>query len=129
MLARLTRLDLPPDAFAVVMATGIVAVAARQHRYPRIGDVLTVVAVAMFVALAAGLVLRVTVRFESAVSEIQDPDVAFRMFTASAACAVLGVRFQDTVWALGVLGALAAGSWLLLAPLATRDVLRRPRAV
>lgn len=128
MLARLTRLDLPPDAFAVVMATGIVSVAARQHHYPRIGDGLEIVALAMFVALAVGLVIRVTARFDSAVREIQDPDVAFRMFTASAACAVLAVRFQDSPVALGILGVLAAGSWLFLAPLAIRDVRRRPRS-
>lgn len=128
MLSRLRRLDLPPDAFAVVMATGIVSVAARQHHYPDIGDALEIVAIAMFVALAVGLVVRVAARFESAVHEIQDPDVAFRMFTASAGCAVLGVRFQDSPVALGVLGALAAASWLFLGPLAIRDVLRRPRA-
>jgi tellurite resistance protein TehA-like permease len=128
MLSRLTRLDLPPDAFAVVMATGIVSVAARQHHYLRIGDALEVVAVAMFVTLAAGLVLRVGARFGSAVREIQDPDVALRMFTACAACAVLGVRFQDSPVALDVLGVLAAASWLFLVPLAIRDVRRRPRA-
>lgn len=128
MLSRLARLDLPPDAFAVVMATGIVAVAARDHRYPRIGEGFTVLALVIFVALAAGLVIRVASRFGSAVAEIQDPDVAFRMFTASAACSVLGARFQDTTWALGLFGSLAAASWLFLAPLAIRDVLRRPRS-
>ena len=128
MLARLTRLDLPPDAFAVVMATGIVGVAARQHHYPALGDAFTAVAVVMFVALALGLAIRIAARFASAVREIQDPDVAFRMYTASAACAVLGARFQDNVPALVVFGALATASWLFLGPLALRDAARRPRA-
>ena len=124
---RLTRLDLPPDAFAVVMATGIVSVAARQHHYAVLGDVLAGIAVVAFVLLAAGLVVRVTARFRSAVREIQDPDVALRMFTATAACTVLGVRFQDDPVVLDLAAAAAAASWLLLAPLALRDVGRRPR--
>jgi tellurite resistance protein TehA-like permease len=127
-LPRLTRVDLPPDVFAVVMATGIVSVAAQLHHYPRISLPLAGLAVLLFAALAVGLGVRVVARPASAAREIRDPDVALRMFTSVAACTVLATRFaaEHTVDAL--LGALALAAWLVLAPLAVRDVRRRPRA-
>jgi len=124
---RLTHIDLPPDVFAIVMATGIVSEAARAHRYPRISMPMAGLAVAVFVVLALGLVFRVAARPMSAIAEITDPDVAFRMFTSVAACTVLGARFvaeTDVVW---LLGALAIGAWLVLVPLAARDAFRRAR--
>ena len=51
---QLSRVDLPPDIFAVVMATGIVSVAANDRDYPRICDVLAVLASLAFVLLTAG---------------------------------------------------------------------------
>jgi len=123
-----TRIDLPPDAFAVVMATGIVSVAAHDHAYPRIAIPLAVIASIAFVLLAAGLIVRVLARPASAFGEIRDPDVALRMFTFVAACAVLGVVFVDHTAAVWVLGAAALAGWLVLVPLAIRDVRARPRA-
>ncbi len=123
-----TRIDLPPDAFAVVMATGIVSVAAHDHAYPRIALPLAVIAAVAFVLLAVGLIVRVLARPASAFGEIRDPDVALRMFTFVAACAVLGVVFVDHPAAVGVLGAAALAGWLVLVPLAIRDVRARPRA-
>lgn len=125
---KLSRLDLPPDIFAVVMATGIVSVAADDRAYPRIGDALAALAGGAFVLLTVGLVVRVAARPRSAIGEIGDPDVALRMFTAVAACSVLGVRFNRhpvVVWALG---AASLAAWLVLVPLACRDVASRPRA-
>jgi tellurite resistance protein TehA-like permease len=125
---KLSRVDLPPDIFAVVMATGIVSVAADDRHYPRISDALAALSSAAFVLLTAGLIVRVIARPRSAVGEIGDPDVALRMFTAVAACSVLGVRFNRhpvLVWALG---AASLAAWLLLVPLACRDVASRPRA-
>jgi tellurite resistance protein TehA-like permease len=127
-LRRLTELDLPPDVFAVVMATGIVSVAAGLHRYRVISDLLAALAVAGFVLLAAGLLVRITARPGSAITEITDPDVAFRMFTAVAACSVLAARFPGTQPVVWLLGALGLGSWLVLVPLALADAARRPRA-
>ena len=128
LAGKLSRVDLPPDIFAVVMATGIVSVAADDRHYPRISDALAALASAAFLLLTVGLIVRVVARPRSAVGEIGDPDVALRMFTAVAACSVLGVRFDrhpPIVWLLGI-ASLAA--WLLLVPLAVRDVASRPRA-
>lgn len=123
----LTETDLPPDVFAVVMATGIVSVAAQQHHYPRISAPLAGLAAAAFVVLGVGLVLRVLARPHSAAGEITDPDVALCLFTSVAACAVLGVRFNRDGAAVWLLGILALLGWLVLAPLAVRDVRSRPR--
>lgn len=129
MAARwLTQTDLPPDVFAIVMATGIVSVAADDHHYHGISDGLGAVAAAVFVLLALGLVIRVVARPRSALGEVTDPDVAFRLFTSVAACAVLGARFDGDSAVVWVLGALGAAAWLLLSPLALRDVATRPRA-
>ncbi|HET8583101.1 MAG TPA: tellurite resistance/C4-dicarboxylate transporter family protein [Jatrophihabitans sp.] len=124
---RLANTDLPPDVFAVVMATGIVSVAARDHRYPRISDPLAGLAAAAFVLLALGLIVRVIARPHSAVREIRDPDVALRMFTSVAACTVLGARFVERANLLWALGALAVAAWLVLVPLAIADVASRAR--
>jgi tellurite resistance protein TehA-like permease len=125
---KLSRVDLPPDIFAVVMATGIVSVAAGDRHYPRISDTLAALSAVAFVLLTAGLILRVVARPRSAIGEIGDPDVALRMFTAVAACSVLGVRFNRHPVVVWVLGAASVGAWLLLVPLASRDVASRPRA-
>lgn len=124
----LSRVDLPPDIFAVVMATGIVSVAAGDRDYPRISDALAALASLAFVLLTAGLVVRVLARPRSAIGEIGDPDVALRMFTAVAACSVLGVRFNGHPVLVWLLGAASLAAWLLLVPLACRDVASRPRA-
>lgn len=123
----LTETDLPPDVFAVVMATGIVSVAADDHHYWRISVPLAVLATAAFVVLAVGLVLRVLARPHSAAGEITDPDVALCLFTSVAACTVLGVRFDSNGAAVWLLGILALLGWLALTPLAIRDVRSRPR--
>lgn len=125
---KLSRVDLPPDIFAVVMATGIVSVAADDRHYPRISDALAAVSSLAFVLLTAGLIVRVIARPQSAVGEIGDPDVALRMFTAVAACSVLGVRFNRHPVLVWMLGAASLAAWLLLVPLACRDVASRPRA-
>lgn len=110
------------------MATGIVSVAANDHDYPRVSISLAVAAAVAFVLLAVGLLVRVAARPGSAVGEITDPDVALRLFTSVAACAVLGVRFVDHVAVVWALGAAGLAAWLLLVPLAVRDVRSRPRA-
>jgi tellurite resistance protein TehA-like permease len=127
-LHRITGADLPPDVFAIVMATGIIAVAADDHAYHRIGTTLGLLAGAIFVVLAVGLVVRIVARPRSAVGEITDPDVALRLFTSVAACGVLGVRFVSDSWALWVLAITSLLAWLFLAPLAIRDIMSRPRA-
>jgi tellurite resistance protein TehA-like permease len=114
--------------FAIVMATGIVSVAADDHAYRWISTVLGLLASAVFVVLAVGLVVRIAARPHSAVGEITDPDVALRLFTSVAACGVLGVRFVSHLWALSALAIASLLAWLILTPLAIRDIATRPGA-
>ncbi|MFY9805799.1 MAG: tellurite resistance/C4-dicarboxylate transporter family protein [Pseudonocardiaceae bacterium] len=108
----------PPDAFAVVMATGIVAVAGYDHGYWRLGIALSAVAVIAFGALALGFVRWAANRPVGVAERTRDPDVTLRMFTFVAACAVLGVRFDDYLALVWLLGGLALAAWLVLVPLA-----------
>ena len=97
-----------PDAFAAVMATGIVSIAAADHGYRRISDVLIVLAVALLAVLVVVAAARLRPDFD-------DVDVPLMLFTFVAACAVVGTRLQ---WAaLGVAGALA---WAAITALAVR---------
>lgn len=45
---RLSAIEPTPDAFAAVMATGILSIAARNHQYARISETLDVLAVFAF---------------------------------------------------------------------------------
>jgi hypothetical protein len=95
-----------PDAFAAVMATGIVSIAAQDHGFDRISDALIVVAVALFAALAVAALVRLRPDFG-------DPDVPLQLLTFVAACAVVGTRLSW--WPLGVACLLG---WIALLPLA-----------
>ncbi len=102
-----------PDAFAAVMATGIVSIAAADHGYHVISDILVVLA-------AAGLAVLVVVAvfaWRRAPLDFSNPDVPIRLFTFVAACAVLGARLAGHRPLLWVLGATALAAWLLLSPL------------
>lgn len=121
-------LDLPPDGFAVVMATGIVAVAARDHAYARIDVALTVVTLVALVLLVIGAGLRLTVSPASTVRLARDPDVALRLFTFVAACTVVGARFAAHPAVVRLLAVVSAGGWVMLIPLAVRDVRARTPA-
>jgi tellurite resistance protein TehA-like permease len=124
--SRLTDRDLPPDAFAVVMATAILSAAASMHSYPVISVSLATLAATVWVVLGLVLTLRVVSCPRSALGRRGDPDVAIELFTAVAACTVLGVRFADHPAVVWVLGAVALVAWLLLVPVAVRDVRSRP---
>ena len=119
------KLEPSPDVFAVVMATGIVAVAARDHGYRYIGQGLAVVALATFTVLGVGFVIRAATRPSRVVRLTRNPDVALRMFTFVAACAVLGEYLRPRPVAASVLAGLALAGWIVLVPLAAADVSRR----
>ena len=101
-----------PDAFAAVMATGIVSIAALDHGFRRISDVLMVISVALFAVLVIVAMVRLRPRFD-------DLDVPLQLLTFVAACAVVGTRLSW--WPLGVVGLLG---WLLLMPMALRAMWR-----
>lgn len=105
-----------PDTFAAVMATGIVSIAALDHGYGGISDVLIVlaaVALPVFI-VAAAIVWR---------RESWDPtnlDVSLRLCTYIAACAVVGARLAEHRVVLWVLAGMALQGWLSLAPVVSR---------
>jgi tellurite resistance protein TehA-like permease len=114
--------------FAVVMATGVVAVAAADHGYWRIAGCLRIVAVTVAVVLAVGFAFRALTQTPRVLRLVGDPDVALRMFTVVAACPVIAACYPARpgveVWLAGV----GLAGWLLLVPLAAVDLHSR-RAV
>jgi tellurite resistance protein TehA-like permease len=118
MRVRLIDVEPRPDAFAAVMATGIVSVSAADHRYRWISDMLAGVALVALVVMVA-LVLRQVGR-AGFPYPLSDVDVVVRLFTFVAACAVLGARFQAHPVAVCIMAALAWLSWIFLMPLTIR---------
>lgn len=94
------------------MATGIVSIAAEDHGFHRISDVLAVVSVAVL----AGLVLAAVLRLRP---DFGDHDAPIQMLTFVAACAVVETRLGW--WPLGVVALLG---WLLVMPLVVRNMWR-----
>lgn len=105
-----------PDAFAMVMATGILSIAARDHQYRWLSDALGVLATVVLVAL--------TMAAARAVShwDLRDPDVTLRLFTFVAACAVLDSRLISHPAVARVLGVVALSTWLVLMVLTYRNM-------
>jgi tellurite resistance protein TehA-like permease len=102
------------------MATGIVSIAAVDHGYRAISDVLIVVAA---VALPVLIVAAATAwRRES--WDLTNLDVSLRLCTYIAACAVVGARLAEHRVVLWVLTAMALQGWLSLAPVVARRMWR-----
>lgn len=121
-VGRLREVNLPPDVFAVVMATGIVSVAAGDHGYRKIHAVLGVLAAAVFVVLGVGLLARFAAGPGDLIRQARKPDVALRMFTAVAAGAVLAMRWAGRVGAFRYALVVTGVGWLVLAALSLADV-------
>lgn len=116
MAFQLGRIEPSPDVFAVVMATGILSIAAQLHHYTPISHILGVLASLGFVVLA--LLVAVT----RPAWDRTDPDVTLRLFTFVAACAVLDSRLANNHSVVVTLGAMALVAWLLLAALTARNM-------
>jgi tellurite resistance protein TehA-like permease len=97
-----------PDAFAAVMATGIVSIAAEDHGLHVISDVLVVAAAVLLTVL-------VVVAIATLRPDFTDLDVPLQLFTFVAACAVVGTRLQSSPVAHATLGIAAALAWVGLA--------------
>jgi len=108
-----------PDAFAVVMATGILSIGARDHHYRVLSDALGVLAT---VSLA---VLTVAAVHAATHWDLRDPDVTLRLFTFVAACAVLDSRVAAHPVAVRALGAVALTAWSVLLVLTCRNMTAR----
>jgi tellurite resistance protein TehA-like permease len=106
------------------MATGIVSVAAADHGYDAVSDVLialAAVALPVLIAAAAAAWRRESWR-------LTDLEVSIPLCTYIAACAVVGARLGGHRIVLWVLAAMALQGWLSLAPVVAR-ALWRNRAV
>ena len=103
-----------PDGYAMVMATGIVSIAAEDQHYPALGLPLGVLASAVFTLVtvtAVGLLRR-----DRSARSLGQPERVLRWFSLTAACAVLAVRWRTypTPVAYALSGA-AAAAWAGLA--------------
>jgi tellurite resistance protein TehA-like permease len=102
------------------MATGIVSVAAADHGYDALSDVLiALAAVALPVLIAAAAAAW---RRES--WQLTDLEVSIPLCTYIAACAVVGARLGSHRIVLWVLAAMALQGWLSLAPVVARGLWR-----
>jgi Voltage-dependent anion channel len=129
---RFADVEPSPDVFAAVMATGILSIVARYHRYRWISDTLGVVATLGLVFLVALVVMTLGLAFSGRRMvrwDLTDPDVTLRLFTFVAACAVVDARLSFNVSVLRVLGAVALSSWLALTALSARNMWARRPAV
>jgi hypothetical protein len=109
-----------PDAFAFVMATGIVSIAAADHGIDSLSVCLAVVAV-------AGMPVLMYLTARRWDFDLRDHRVALPMFTYVAACAVLGARFAEHRVLLWVFAGMALQAWLSLAPLIIRSMWQHRR--
>jgi tellurite resistance protein TehA-like permease len=105
------------DAFAAVMATGIVSIAAYDNGYPVVSDVLAVIAAVML----AGLVVLALVKLRP---DFDDVGVPLQLFTFVAACAVVGTRLESSKFTHACLGCAAALAWLGLMAMSARLIWR-----
>lgn len=78
-------LELSPNVFAVVMATGILSVSARDHSYTCLSGALAGLAAAIFVLLCLVAGLQLAAAPAAQISAMRAPDVALRLFTFVAA--------------------------------------------
>ncbi|KLO46320.1 tellurite resistance/C4-dicarboxylate transporter family protein [Mycobacterium nebraskense] len=125
MTIRPSDVEPTPDVFAAVMATGILSIAAHNHRYSWISDTLGVIATIGLVLLVALVVAAAVGRRRTLRWDLTDPDVTLRLFTFVAACAVIDTRLSSNVWVLRVLGAVGLCSWLVLIGVSARNMLAR----
>jgi Voltage-dependent anion channel len=117
---------LSPEEFALVMATGIVSIAAVDQQYHVIALILGVLAAAfaLLTVMVGARVARAPAAFGR---QLRDPDVALRSFTFVAACGVLATELGQgqglLAWSLGAAALIA---WLGVVPAGDRILAARP---
>ncbi|WP_433035448.1 hypothetical protein [Actinomycetospora sp. CA-053990] len=118
---------LPADAFAVVMATGIVAIAARDTDHTVVSAVLVVTASVALGVLALWSAIGVAAT-GTAVAAGPDPLArSLLLFSAVAACDVVAACLGSDRVVSAVLGTVAVVLWLVLVPRALAALCSRPR--
>lgn len=130
MIRFLRRMEpLPTDSFAVVMATGIVSIAAFDSGFRLISYALAAVAVVVFAVLVVLSGFQLGVHGRARAGNLRDPSQVFGLYTFVAACDVLDARLGLVFRHLGLLlalGAAALVAWVVLAPLVWRTLRSTP---
>ncbi|MGI8416090.1 MAG: tellurite resistance/C4-dicarboxylate transporter family protein [Nakamurella sp.] len=107
--------ELPPAAFSIVMATGIVSTALSVVGWTVPSAVLLVLAVAALVLLAVGVGWRVARYPAALLADCRDPAKAFGFLTVVAGINVVGVRLYSELPVLTIiLAAVSVPFWVLL---------------
>lgn len=109
------------EAFAFVMATGIVSIAAAEHGFSYISGGLAGLAVTGLLVL----IVVAVISWFAQPPDVSDLDVTIGLFTFVAACAVLDSRLTSISGVLWTLGVLAATAWLTLSVLTVRNFVSR----
>lgn len=109
-LGVITRVS--PDVFAIVMATGIVSVAATRHDHRVVGDLAGWLATIVFGGLLVAAGCKILSRPDQVRAELNDPGRVFGMFTFVAAACVLSVHWAGHGWAVAGLIVAAAVAWV-----------------
>lgn len=126
MTIRLSNLKVSPDAFASVMATGILSTAAKNHHYMSISNALGLIAVLAWAVLIALTIVSAATQRRPLPWDFTKLENTMPLFTFVAACAVLCNRLSsDHPLVLPILGAMAAAAWLDLMLVSMRNVARR----
>jgi tellurite resistance protein TehA-like permease len=111
-----------PDVFAVVMATGVVAISADDQHQHLISVTLAALGGAAMATLVAVVVGALSVGRGFAFRQLDEPDPALRLFSFVAGCAVLAVWCEPQRLSFWVLGAVAVIAWLALTPIAVHAI-------
>lgn len=120
---------LSPGYFALVMATGIVSIAAGRLALPRISAALLVLTALEWLVLVAAYGWRAVAAAGEVRADLRSPAKAFAFFTIVAGCDVLAARLlldghRLPAVVLGVLGGIV---WLTLSYLVPLHVITGPR--
>jgi tellurite resistance protein TehA-like permease len=105
---------LHPAYFAIVMATGILALGLHEHSVPVVPGVLFWLNVSFFVALSAALIARATVYRSEFAADVLSHSRSVGFFTVVAATAVLGIQLFVQMRAIGLATAFLVAAGLLL---------------
>lgn len=114
--SRLSPQNLSPGYFALVMATGILAIASSQRGWQALSTVLLVLTALAYLLLFALNIWRVLAYREAVATDLKDPRTAFQAFTFVAGSGVLasGLALRGMLTPAAVLLAIASLSWLAM---------------
>ncbi|GBE67076.1 C4-dicarboxylate ABC transporter [Mycobacterium sp. MFM001] len=119
----MSAITLSPDVFSVVMATGILSVAAQNHHYTAFSNALSVLAVVALVGLVVLTAIAAAAKRQILPWSLADAEITLPLFTFVAACTIVANRLSTSYPAiLPVLGAISGLVWLLLGVLSIRNL-------